>query len=132
MAEVGVAHVFCLRVFFGVRSGLPLSQGEVMLYTRRDLGKLALAGVPAAGILLKSDAGIAAGKPNSKWAGVQVGLNVPYSFGNNMMTGDETLDRCLQLGVSAVELRSQPVEQFLGVPVALITPRGRGTPPPDP
>ena len=62
-----------------------------MLYTRRELGKLALAGVPAAGILLKSDAGIAAGKPNSKWAGVQVGLNVPYSFGDNMMTGDETL-----------------------------------------
>jgi hypothetical protein len=102
-----------------------------MLYTRRELGKLALAGVPAAGILLKSDAGIAAGKPNSKWAGVQVGLNVPYSFGNNMMTGDETLDRCLQLGVSAVELRSQPVEQFLGVPLNLISSRGRGTPPPD-
>jgi hypothetical protein len=103
-----------------------------MLYTRRELGKLALAGVPAAGVLLTSDSGIAAGKPNSKWAGVQVGLNVPYSFGNNMMTGDETLDRCLQLGVSAVELRSQPVEQFLGVPLNLISPRGRGTPPPDP
>jgi len=103
-----------------------------MLYTRRELGKLALAGVPAAGILLKSGAGIAAGKPNSKWAGVQVGLNVPYSFGNNMMTGDETLDRCLKLGVSAVELRSQPVEQFLGVPLNLIASRGRGTPPPDP
>jgi len=103
-----------------------------MLYTRRELGRLALAGVPAAGALLKSGSALAAGKPNSKWAGVQVGLNVPYSFGNNMMTGDETLDRCLQLGVSAVELRSQPVEQFLGVPMNLISPRGRGTPPPDP
>lgn len=103
-----------------------------MLYTRREMGKLALAGVPAAGLLLKSDSVLAAGKPNSKWAGVQVGLNVPYSFGNNMMTGDETLDRCVQLGVSAVELRSQPVEQFLGVPLNLISPRGRGTPAPDP
>jgi sugar phosphate isomerase/epimerase len=103
-----------------------------MLYTRREIGKLALAGVPAAGLLLKSDSVLAAGKPNSKWAGVQVGLNVPYSFGNNMMTGDETLDRCVQLGVSAVELRSQPVEQFLGVPLNLISPRGRGTPAPDP
>jgi sugar phosphate isomerase/epimerase len=103
-----------------------------MLYTRRELGKLALAGVPAAGVLLKSGSGIAAGKPNSKWAGVQVGLNVPYSFGNNMMTGDETLDRCLHLGVSGVELRSQPVEQFLGVPLNLTSPRGRSTPPPDP
>jgi hypothetical protein len=102
-----------------------------MLFTRRELGKLALAGVPAAGFLLRSDSVLAAGKPNSKWAGVQVGLNVPYSFANNMMTGDETLDRCLQLGVSAVELRSQPVEQFLGVPLNLISPRERGTPPPD-
>lgn len=103
-----------------------------MLYTRRELGKLALAGVPAAGFLLKSDSLLAAGKPNSKWAGVQVGLNVPYSFGNNLMTGDETLEGCLKLGVSGVELRSQPVEQFLGVPVNLITPRGRGTPAPEP
>jgi sugar phosphate isomerase/epimerase len=103
-----------------------------MLYSRRELGKLALAGVPAAGFLLKSDSLLAAAKPNSKWAGVQVGLNVPYSFGNNMMTGDETLEGCLKLGVSGVELRSQPVEQFLGVPPNLIAPRGRGTVAPDP
>jgi len=102
-----------------------------MLYTRRELGKLALAGVPLASGLAKRDA-FAAAKPDSKWEGVQVGMNVPYNFGNNMMSPDETLDRCLQLGVSAVELRSQPVEQFLGVPVALIAMRGRGTPPPDP
>jgi sugar phosphate isomerase/epimerase len=102
-----------------------------MLYTRRELGKLALAGVPLASALAKRDA-FAAAKPDSKWEGVQVGMNVPYNFGNNMMSPDETLDRCLQLGVSAVELRSQPVEQFLGVPVALIAMRGRGTPPPDP
>lgn len=103
-----------------------------MLYSRRELGKLALAGLPAAGFLLKSDSLLAAAKPNSKWAGVQVGLNVPYSFGTNMMTGDETLEGCLKLGVSGVELRSQPVEQFLGVPVNLIAGRGRGTPAPDP
>jgi sugar phosphate isomerase/epimerase len=63
---------------------------------------------------------------------VQVGMNVPYNFGNNMLTADETLDRCVQLGVSGVELRSQPVEQFLGVPANLMSPRGRGTPAPDP
>lgn len=103
-----------------------------MLYTRRELGRLALTGLPAAGFLLRSDGALAAAKPNSKWAGVQVGMNVPYNFGNNMLSADETLDRCLQLGVSAVELRSQPVEQFLGVPVKLIASRGRGTPAPDP
>ena len=102
-----------------------------MLYTRREIGRLALAGVPLASLLSGRDSVNAAGKPDSKWAGVQVGMNVPYNFGNNLLSPDETLDRCLQLGVSAVELRSQPVEQFLGVPVALITPRGRGTPAPD-
>ena len=94
-----------------------------MLYTRRELGKLALTALPAAGMLLKSDAtyaGVQTAKPNSKWAGVQVGMNVPYNFGNNNMSGDEVLARCLQLGISGVELRSQPVELFLGSP-AMIT-----------
>ncbi len=88
-----------------------------MVYTRRDLGKLALAGLPAAGWLLKSNsafASVLAAKPNSKWAGVQVGMNVPYNFGTNNMSGDEVLERCVQLGISAVELRTQPVELFLG------------------
>src|SRR5689334_20830748 len=30
------------------------------------------------------------------------------------MDGDEVLRRCVQLGVNAIELRSQPVEQFAG------------------
>ena len=60
-------------------------------------------------------------KPDSKIAGVQIGLNVPYSFGNNLMSGDEVLQNCVKLGVSAVELRSQPVEEFLGAPADLLT-----------
>lgn len=56
------------------------------------------------------------GKPNSKVAGVQLGLNVPYSFGNNSMSGDDVLKNCLQLGISGVELRTRPVEAFLGAP----------------
>jgi len=80
-----------------------------MPYTRRDLGKLALSAIPAS--LLR-----AVDRPDSKFAGVQVGLNVPYNFGEPKMSGDEILRRCVQLGISAVELRSQPVEAFLGVP----------------
>ena len=66
-----------------------------MLYTRREVGKLALAGLPAAGFLLHGDAARAsvAAKPNSKWAGVQVGLNAPYSFGDNAMSSEDTLAR---------------------------------------
>jgi sugar phosphate isomerase/epimerase len=66
-------------------------------------------------------------KPDSKVSGVQIGLNVPYSFGSNAMSGDETLERCVTLGVSAVELRSQPVEGFMGVPADLVkATSGRG------
>jgi sugar phosphate isomerase/epimerase len=36
------------------------------------------------------------------------------------MDGDEVLRNCVQLGLSGVELRTQPVELFLGVPPELI------------
>lgn len=56
------------------------------------------------------------GKPDSNVAGVQLGLNVPYSFGDPKMSGDDILKNCVALNCSAVELRTQPVEAFLGVP----------------
>ena len=62
-----------------------------MVYTRRDFGK-AHAGWPAGGGLLlgsETTLGMALQKPNSKWAGVQVGMNVPYNFGTgNFTPGD--------------------------------------------
>ncbi|MEO7891870.1 MAG: hypothetical protein ABIW19_17865, partial [Vicinamibacterales bacterium] len=91
-----------------------------MEYSRREFGKRALAGVPATALLFDSNALFAAAKPNSKWAGVQVGMNVPYNFGSgNYTTGDEILQRCVELNCSAVELRAQPVELFLGSPAAV-------------
>ena len=104
-----------------------------MLYSRREMCGLALAGLPAAA-LLRSDSLLAAAKPNSKWAGVQVGMNVPYNFGGTpVLTSDQILEKCIELGISGVELRSQPVEAFLGVPANLVAGRGRrGSPPPDP
>ena len=98
-------------------------------YTRREFAKLALAAIPAAGLFsavnpLRAAASAgASGKPNSKFAGVQIGLNVPYSFKNPSMSGDEVLASCLQLGLSAVELRTQPVEAFLGAPTSLVGPK---------
>src|SRR5262247_1077278 len=87
-----------------------------MLYNRREAGKLALS---ALGLLIPVGSGESAfsqGKPNSKWAGVQVGLNVPYNFGGRTMKAAEIIDRSVRLGVNALELRSQPVEEFLGSP----------------
>jgi len=99
-----------------------------MLYTRRELGKLALTALPVSGILgTRALAGpvVQGGRPNSTFAGVRVGLNVPYNFGGRTMPGGETLERCLTLGASHVELRSQPVEMAMGSPA--FTPAGAST-----
>jgi sugar phosphate isomerase/epimerase len=100
-------------------------------YTRREFAKLALAALPAAGLLSSlsplraADSGAKrGGKPNSKVKGVQIGLNVPYSFKNPAMSGDEVLANCVQLGISAVELRTQPVEAFLGARAELVGAKG--------
>src|SRR5438067_701749 len=97
-------------------------------YTRREFVKLVSVAVPTASLFSIAKSLQAAEtsaksreKPNSKVAGVQIGLNVPYSFGVPGMSGDEVLEKCLQLGLSAVELRTQPVEAFLGVPANLIS-----------
>ena len=88
-------------------------------YTRRQFTRFALTSLPAAGLLSAGRSLFAAPAPDSKVKGVQIGLNVPYSFGNPAMTGDEILKSCLQLGLSAVELRTQPVEAFLGAPITM-------------
>jgi hypothetical protein len=77
-----------------------------MSLTRRDLGRLALAALPAS--LLA--------KPDSKWGGVQIGINVPYSYRGLPGSAEDVLIMTTGLGLSAVELRSQPVEAFFGAP----------------
>src|ERR1700690_472873 len=79
-----------------------------MQYTRRDVGKLALAALPASSLL--------AAKPNSKWGGVQVGINAPYSFSRMSGTADKIIEYMTQLNLSATELRLQPVEAYFGAP----------------
>jgi Xylose isomerase-like TIM barrel len=87
-----------------------------MDFTRRDIGKLALAALPAATLR--------AAKPNSVWGGVQVGINVPYSFHNLPQTADDILAYMLRLNLSAAELRLQPVEAYLNAPKPWTPPRG--------
>jgi sugar phosphate isomerase/epimerase len=80
--------------------------------TRRDLGKLALAALPASRLLAKT---------NSKFGGVQIGINVPYSFhSQHSMSGDECLEDVVKLNLSSVELRAQPIEAFMGAPPNLV------------
>src|SRR3954469_16004407 len=99
-------------------------------YTRREFAKLSVGSLSAAGFFStvgSLDAAETSSKPNSKVAGVQLGLNVPYSFANGEMSGDDILKNCVQLGFSAVELRTQPVETFLGAPADLVFPRKSAT-----
>jgi sugar phosphate isomerase/epimerase len=90
-----------------------------MHLTRRDLGKLAIAALPAARLLAKT---------NSKFGGVQIGINAPYSFHGEYNTAEQCLDAMIKLNLSAVELRAQPIEQFMGAPANLVAfpPAGRG------
>jgi len=78
--------------------------------SRRDIGRMALAGLPAA---LPAQA-----KPNSKFGGIQIGINIPYSFHGLPSNADQILGYLAQTGISAVELRTQPIEAFLGAPAA--------------
>ena len=107
----------------------PVSPLLTRPHTRRDFARFSLAALAGAGLLpaadllhaADNDAAPAPGRPNSKVAGVQLGINVPYSFAAPRMSGDDILKNCVQLGFSAVELRTQPVEAFLGVPAELVS-----------
>lgn len=76
--------------------------------TRRDIGRLALAGLSAPQAL--------PAKPNSNFGGVQIGINIPYSFHGLPSNADQILTHLGQTGISAVELRTQPIEAALGAP----------------
>lgn len=79
-----------------------------MEITRRDVGRLALAGL--------AGSGVTSAKPNSMFGGVQIGINIPYSFHGLPSNADQILDYLGQTGISAVELRTQPIEAALGAP----------------
>jgi sugar phosphate isomerase/epimerase len=105
---------------------MPLDATMSAPTTRRQFAKLALAALPVAALGgLVSRLGAEEGEAprprvDSRVAGVLIGLNVPYSFGNLQMSGQDILDRCVQLGISGLELRTQPVELYLGAPPKLV------------
>ena len=86
-----------------------------MEITRRDLGTLALAALPASRLLAQ--------KPDSKFDGVQVGA-ITYSYRSMPGANDATalLKYVVDSGVSAIELMGPAAEIYAGSPV----PAGRG------
>ncbi len=90
-----------------------------MKYTRRDFGKLALAGLPTAALVDKSVVGsvrAAAQRRNSVINGVQIGT-ITYSYRSMPDQSARALLGYISAdGISAVELMGQPAEQFAGAP----------------
>jgi sugar phosphate isomerase/epimerase len=91
-----------------------------MDYTRREMGRLVLTSLPLAAVLPRIAR--AADKPNSTFAGVTVGMNVPYNFGVRTMPAAEVIAKTTALNVSAVELRSQPIELLMGAATTALEP----------
>ncbi len=95
-----------------------------MSYTRREFGRLALAGLPAATLLGRGEsllAALAQAKPNSLIEGVQIGA-ITYSYRSMPdQSAEATLKYVVDSGISAIELMGGPVESFAGAPTA-----GRG------
>lgn len=96
-----------------------------MSYTRREFGRLALAGIPAAALLGRGESilgAFAPAKPNSLVHGVQLGC-VTYSYrAMPDQSAEAVLKYVLDSGISAIELMGGPVESFAGAP----TSAGRG------
>ena len=57
----------------------------------------------------------AAGKPNSRFNGVQIGT-ITYSFRDIQGGSDATIKACLEAGVSSIELMGDGLEEELGAP----------------
>src|SRR5438552_3160858 len=84
-----------------------------MFYTRRDLGKIALAALPIAK---------AFGAIDSKFNGVQIGA-ITYSFRSMTDTG-EVIKAMIEIGLGEAELMSSHAEYAAGAPVQ--SPAGGG------
>ena len=78
--------------------------------TRREFARLSLAALPGAAWLSSVNR---LAPPNNrkgsqipKCVACKSGLMCRYSFANQTMSGDEILRKCVQLGISGVELRN--------------------------
>jgi sugar phosphate isomerase/epimerase len=102
-----------------------------MSYTRREFGKLALAGLPAVALLERPLFGsaLAQAKPNSLFSGVQIGV-ITYSYRSMQdQSAEATLKYVLDSGISGIELMDGPAEMYAGRPPAAQRGGGPGGPP---
>ena len=87
-----------------------------MLYTRRDVGKIALAGLPLA-------SAFGAAKINSTFGGVRIGA-ISYSFNRIASDPMAVVKAYAEIGLGEVELMSNHCEALAGAPGQAATPGG--------
>jgi len=92
--------------------GLHMSSNDQSTLTRRDFGKLALAGGPASIVLARLSL-VAAAKVDSRIKGVQIGA-ITYSF--RAMPADAIVKAYVDIGLGEMELMSNHAEQLAGAP----------------
>src|SRR3954447_8327171 len=107
-----------------------MAKGDCMSFTRREFGKLALAGVPSAALLARTEspfgAASAQAKPNSVVNGVQIGT-ITYSYRSMPdQSAEATLKYIVDSGINAIELMGGPAESFAGAPTSAAAGDGRG------
>ena len=92
-----------------------------MRFSRREFGRLTLAGVPGVALATRSGGlldALAQSKPNSLINGVQIGT-ITYSYRSMPdQSAEATLKYIVDSGISAIELMGGPVESFAGAPAA--------------
>jgi sugar phosphate isomerase/epimerase len=84
-----------------------------MTLTRRDFGRIAAAALPLS--LAAQTGGRRIPKPNSRYAGVQIGV-ISYSF--NAIPPADLITTIAKLGINEVELMSNHAEAIVGAPAA--------------
>jgi sugar phosphate isomerase/epimerase len=90
-----------------------------MTYSRRQFGRLAATSLPmAAAVLAHPKLLFAAGKPNSTFNGVLVGVITPYSYHNMPNDAESLLKYMVADGISGTEIQAPPVEEWAGAPKA--------------
>ena len=81
--------------------------------SRRDFGKLAVAGIPLASLAVTGRELFAQEKPNSMIDGVQIGV-ITYSFMG--VAAQDIIPAMTKIGISAAELMSNHAEALAGAP----------------
>ncbi|WP_435022519.1 sugar phosphate isomerase/epimerase family protein (plasmid) [Tundrisphaera sp. TA3] len=81
--------------------------------TRRTFLGVA-ASLAACGALPRYARGEGAGRPNSVFNGVRIGINT-YSYRGEIFTAEDTLKALIEDGLSEVELKEGPIQAFTGL-----------------